>query len=80
MLLLHLLKIQDKKVIAHPSIVSTLTSEVVKCATVVIDGKLITSRGLALVTKFSLAIISKLFGHARARSVAEGLVYEYSRS
>lgn len=46
----------------------------------VIDGKVITSRGLASVTDFALAIISKLFGHRRARSVAEGLVFEYPRS
>lgn len=49
-------------------------------AKVVIDGKLITSRGLATVTDFALAIVGKLFGHARARSVAEGLVFEYPRS
>lgn len=73
-------KYQDKKATAHPSIPSTLTNEVVHGAKVVIDGKLITSRGLATVTEFALAIVSKLFGHARARSVAEGLVYEYPRN
>ncbi|PON82055.1 DJ [Trema orientale] len=72
--------LKDKKVTAHSSIVSTLTNEVVNGAKVVIDGKLITSRGLATVTEFALAVVSKLFGHARARSVAEGLVYEYPRS
>ncbi|KAF8112330.1 hypothetical protein N665_0065s0102 [Sinapis alba] len=44
---------------------------------VVIDGNVITSLGLATVTNFSLAIVSKLFGHGRARSVSEGLVHEY---
>ncbi|KAJ4867915.1 Protein DJ-1-like protein C [Raphanus sativus] len=46
-------------------------------AEVVIDGNVITSLGLATVTNFSLAIVSKLFGHGRARSVSEGLVHEY---
>lgn len=71
---------QEKRTTSHPSIIDKLTNEVVDGATVVIDGKLITSKGLATVTDFALAIVSKLFGHARARSVAEGLVFEYSRS
>jgi 4-methyl-5(b-hydroxyethyl)-thiazole monophosphate biosynthesis len=49
-------------------------------AKVVIDGKLITSKGLSTVTDFALAIVSKLFGHARTRCVAEGLVFDYPRS
>lgn len=46
----------------------------------VIDGKVITGKGLCTVIDFSLAIINKLFGNGRARSVAEGIVFEYSRS
>ena len=72
-------KIQDKRATAHPSVVDTLT-KVVDGAKVVIDGKLITSRGLATVVDFSLTIVGKLFGYGRARSVAEGLVFEYPRS
>ncbi|XP_078429192.1 class I glutamine amidotransferase-like superfamily protein [Wolffia australiana] len=48
-------------------------------AGVIIDGKVITSRGLGTAIDFSLAVVGKLFGHARARSVAEGIVYEYPR-
>lgn len=69
--------LQDKKATAHPSVVSQLTNEVVNGAKVVIDGKLITSKGLATVTDFAMAIVRKLFGHARARSIAEGLVFDY---
>ncbi|XP_070678415.1 protein DJ-1 homolog C isoform X1 [Malus domestica] len=72
--------LKGKKATAHPSIVSKLTNEVINGTKVVIDGKLITSRGLSTVTDFALAIVSKLHGHARARSVAEGLVYDYPRS
>ncbi|KAF3435411.1 hypothetical protein FNV43_RR22500 [Rhamnella rubrinervis] len=72
--------LKDKKATAHPSIVSMLTNEFVHGAKVVIDGKLVTSRGLATATEFSLAIVSKLFGDARARSVAEALVYKYPRN
>lgn len=46
---------------------------------VVIDGKVITGKGLSTATDFTLAIVSKLFGQTRARSVAEGLVFEYPK-
>ncbi|XP_056853737.1 protein DJ-1 homolog C [Raphanus sativus] len=51
--------------------------QMIEGAEVVIDGNVVTSLGLATVTNFSLAIVSKLFGHGRARSVSEGLVHEY---
>ena len=73
-------QIQDKRATAHPSVINLLTNEAVNGAKVVIDGKLITCRGLATVTYFALAIVGKLFGYGRARSVAEGLVFEYPRS
>lgn len=75
-----LFPIQDKRATAHPSVINQLTGQVVDDAGVVIDGKLITSRGLGTAMDFSLAIVSKLFGHARARSVAEGLVFDYPRT
>ncbi|XP_042982756.1 protein DJ-1 homolog C [Carya illinoinensis] len=72
--------LKDKRATTHPSVIDNLTKEAVKGAKVVIDGRLITSKGLATVTDFALAIVSKFFGHARARSVAEGLVFEYPRN
>ncbi|XP_021753014.1 protein DJ-1 homolog C-like isoform X1 [Chenopodium quinoa] len=72
--------LKDKKIVVHPSLSDELKIEMVDGAKVVIDGKLITSKGLITATDFSLAIVSKLFGHARARCVAEGLVFEYPRS
>lgn len=57
-----------------------LKDEAMNGAKVVIDGKLITGEGLASVTDFALAIVNKLYGNGRARSVAEGLVFEYPRS
>lgn len=78
-LMLRLAK-QAKKATAHPSVIGKLTNEVVNGTKVVVDGKVITSRGLANVIDFALAIVSKFFGHARTRSVAEGLVFEYPKS
>lgn len=71
--------IKDKKATAHHSVISKL-HEAVDGAQVVIDGRLITSKGLGTATGFGLTIVHKLFGHARARSVAEGLVFQYPRS
>ncbi|KAB2047417.1 hypothetical protein E1A91_A13G043600v1 [Gossypium mustelinum] len=71
--------LKEKKATAHPSAITELSNPV-DGPKVVIDGKLITSMGLATVSDFALAIVSKFFGHARARSVAEGLVFEYPRS
>ncbi|XP_004136975.1 protein DJ-1 homolog C isoform X1 [Cucumis sativus] len=69
--------LKDKRAVAHPSLETESTK--VDTAKVIIDGKLITSKGFYNVIDFALAVVSKLFGHARARSVAEGLVFEYPR-
>ncbi|KAA0031304.1 hypothetical protein IC582_000064 [Cucumis melo] len=69
--------LKDKRAVAHPSLETESTK--VDTAKVIIDGKLITSKGFSNVIDFALAVVSKLFGHARARSVAEGLVFEYPR-
>lgn len=72
--------LKDKLATAHPAAIAKLTGEVAENSGVVIDGKVITGKGLCTVIDFSLAIINKLFGNGRARSVAEGIVFEYSRS
>ncbi|KAK7362627.1 hypothetical protein VNO77_04745 [Canavalia gladiata] len=71
--------LKDKRATAHPSVLDKLKDEAINGSKVVIDGNLITSEGLATVTDFALAIVSKLFGNGRARSVAEGLVFEYPK-
>lgn len=71
--------LKGKRVIAHPSLETESTDEV-NAAKVIIDGNLITSKGFYNIIDFTLAIVSKLFGYARARSVAEGLVFEYPRA
>ncbi|KAK7319876.1 hypothetical protein RJT34_04604 [Clitoria ternatea] len=72
--------LKDKRATAHPSVSDKLEDESCNGARVVIDGKLITSEGLATVTDFALAIVRKLFGNGRVRSVAEGLVFEYPKN
>ncbi|KAI3805051.1 hypothetical protein L1987_27061 [Smallanthus sonchifolius] len=72
--------LQNKKATAHPSVVSMLDSNTIVSSQVVVDGRLITCRGLSSAPEFALAIIAKFFGHGRAKSVATGLVFEYRAS
>lgn len=72
--------LKDRRATGHPSIISKITSHDDKDSSVVIDGTVITSRGLVTATDFALAIVEKFLGHARARSVAEGLVVDYNKS
>lgn len=65
---------------ADPAIVNGLTCQVIDQSKVVIDGNLITGKGLATAIDFALAIIRKFFGHGRAKSVANGIVFEYPKS
>uniref|UniRef100_A0A1J3CC78 Protein DJ-1-like protein C n=1 Tax=Noccaea caerulescens TaxID=107243 RepID=A0A1J3CC78_NOCCA len=72
--------LKEKRTAVNPSDTEgPMNQQMVEGAEVVIDGNVITSLGLATVTNFSLTIVSKLFGHGRARSVSEGLVHEYPR-
>lgn len=66
--------------VAHPGLDTELTGQASNETEVVVDGKLITGRGLGTAVDFSLAIVSKLYGTGRARSVAEGIVFYYGKS
>lgn len=72
--------IMEKVTVSHPEVFSKPTGQGFNEADIVIDGKLITGRGLGTVLDFSLAIVHKLFGYGRARSVAEGIVFDYGKS
>jgi transcriptional regulator GlxA family with amidase domain len=67
-------------VTAHHAVASELTCQVIDQPNVVIDGNLITGKGLGTVVDFALAIIRKFFGHGRAKAVANGIVFEYPKS
>ncbi|GMH26576.1 hypothetical protein Nepgr_028419 [Nepenthes gracilis] len=75
-----IMKKQDKRATARHSVINKLKSKLLNGSGVVIDGKIITGSGLTTVTDFALAIVSKFFGHTRAKSVAEGIVFEYPRT
>lgn len=72
--------LKDKKATAHPSFSSKLVDQSDVYAGVVIDGKLITSKGPGTAMEFSIALIDKLYGHDRARGIAQGMVYNYTEA
>ncbi|CAN6484004.1 unnamed protein product [Victoria cruziana] len=63
---------KDRMVCAQQNMTGNFTGHVAEGTGVVIDGNLITGSGPGNAINFSLAIVDKLFGNARARSVAEG--------
>ena len=65
---------------AHHAVGSELTCQIIDQAKVVVDGNLITGKGLGTVVDFALAITRKVFGHGRAKAVANGIVFEYPKS
>ncbi|WOH04740.1 hypothetical protein DCAR_0624152 [Daucus carota subsp. sativus] len=71
--------LKEKQATTHLSPTSNPNEKAIDASEVIIDGKLITSNGLATAIDFALAIVDKLFGHERARSVAEGLVFGYPK-
>ncbi|RCV31477.1 hypothetical protein SETIT_6G180700v2 [Setaria italica] len=72
--------LEDKIVTAHPDVANELTCQVIDQSKIVIDGNLITGKGIGTAVDFALAIIRKFFGHGRAKSVANGIVFEYPKS
>lgn len=72
--------LKNKIATAHPSAIGKLTGQVADGAGIVIDGNVITCKGLGSVMDFSMAIVHKLFGHGRTRSLAEGIVFEFDTS
>jgi len=72
--------LEDKIVAARPAVANELTCKIVERSNNVIDGNLITGKGIGTVVDFALGIIRKFFGHGRAKSVANGIVFEYPKS
>ena len=64
---------------AHPAVVNELTCKIIDRSNIVIDGNLITGKGIGTVVDFAVGI-RKFFGHGRAKSVANGIVFEYPKS
>jgi 4-methyl-5(b-hydroxyethyl)-thiazole monophosphate biosynthesis len=69
--------LQGKKATSHPAFSSELADQSAVQGRVVIDGRLITSRGPGTAMEFTLNIVEKLFGRVKAQEIAEAMVFDY---
>lgn len=69
--------LEGKNATCYPGFEDKLTGSNVKNDDVVVDGNIITSRGMGTAIDFSLAIISKLSGENKAREIANKIVYRH---
>lgn len=69
--------LQDKNAISYPGFEKELIGAKVVDEAVVIDGNVITSKGLGTAIDFSLAIIECLAGKAEAVNIAKAIQFEH---
>lgn len=67
--------LSGRKATCHPAVSNELNVAVLSNDPVVIDGRIVTSRGAGTAFEFSLAIIEMVDGRSRAESVAAGIVF-----
>lgn len=66
--------LQGRRVTCYPGVEARLAGAVMGSGNVVVDGRLITSRGAGTSIEFALEIVRRLAGEDVARRVAEGMV------
>jgi 4-methyl-5(b-hydroxyethyl)-thiazole monophosphate biosynthesis len=69
--------LQSKKATSHPAFSSKLTDQSAVEGRVVIDGRVITSRGPGTAMEFTLNIVEKLFSRVKAQEIAEAMLFDY---
>lgn len=72
--------LEGKKATCHPGFEDKLLGAECCEKEVVVDGNIITSRGMGTAVAFGLAILAYLKGHEAAEKVAAGLVCSYTRA
>ena len=66
--------LEGKRYTAHPSVASELT-RIIADERVVVDGRLITSRGAGTALDFSLELVSRLFSPEKSAAIANSIVF-----
>lgn len=66
--------LQNTSATCHPSMHSRLASKKLSPARVVVDGNCITSQGPGTALEFALTLVERLFGKAKAQTVAAPMV------
>lgn len=67
--------LNGKKAVCYPSFEDKLTGAEVLQEEVVVDGQVITSRGMGTAIPFGLAIIKELLGEEQAQNVRESIIF-----
>lgn len=76
MILGHLNLLKDKKAVCYPGMGNELLGANVKKKDVVVDGNIITSRGVGTALIFALTIIKCIDGKEQAEKLAKDIVYK----
>ena len=67
--------LKGRNATSYPSVMEQLKSARTSLKPVVVDGNVTTSRGLGTAIDFSLSLIGQLEGSAKAKEIAESVVY-----
>lgn len=68
--------LKGKRVSCYPSVEKEIQGAVISGGSVTVDGNIITSRGVGTAVDFALKLIEVLSGPAKAKEIAESIVYE----
>ena len=68
--------VKGKRIACYPSVESEIQGAVIVKVPVVVDGNIVTSRGVGTAIDFALELITVLAGKEKAVSIAEAIVYE----
>ncbi|KAG0583992.1 hypothetical protein KC19_3G178100 [Ceratodon purpureus] len=69
--------LQSKKATSHPAFSNKLSDQSVVESRVVIDGRVITSRGPGTAMEFTLNVVEKLCSRVKAQEIGEAMVFDY---
>lgn len=67
--------LEGRKATSYPSVMEALQGAVTSTDSVVVDGNIITSRGMGTAIDFSLELIAQLDSRKKAEEIAQSIVY-----
>ncbi len=68
--------LKGKRIACYPSVETEIQGAVIMKRPVVVDGNIVTSRGVGTAIDFALELIAVLMGKEKAVSIAQSIVYE----
>lgn len=68
--------LKGRRITCYPTVETEIQGAVITKTPVVVDGNIVTSRGVGTAIDFALELITVLMGREKAVSIAESIVYE----